>query len=122
MIDERLIKVVSSLTEAAGRTEIALRHIKEAYQQPCCTYRIPAYHALTKTERALAHLKTATDKLVNMPQQRPENPAPELFQKIGTRYISERDIQAAISSGIQTATKELIAKIAALDAPKKGKA
>ena len=47
---------------------------------------------------------------------------PEPFQKIGDRYVLERDLQAAIKSGIETATQELVAKLAALDAPKKGKA
>ena len=66
-------------------------------------------------EKELITVQEQVDKII-------AKESPEPFHKLGDRYISERDIQAAISSGIQTATKELIAKIAALDAPKKGKA
>lgn len=45
---------------------------------------------------------------------------PEPFHKIGNRYIAERDVKATIDNAVRAATEELIAKLAALDAPKKG--
>lgn len=47
---------------------------------------------------------------------------PETFTKIGNRYIAEREVKATIDNAVRAATEELIAKLAALDAPKKGKA
>lgn len=69
-------------------------------------------------ELAEKELQTAQEQAAKIIEEK----APEPFHKLGDRYISEKDIQAAISNGIQTATQELIAKLAALDAPKKGKA
>lgn len=51
-----------------------------------------------------------------------DTPEPETFTKIGNRYIAERDVKATIDNAVRAATEELIAKLAALDAPKKGKA
>ena len=69
-------------------------------------------------ELAEKELQTAQEEAAKIIQKE----SPEPFHKLGDRYISERDIQAAISNGIQTATQELVAKLASLDAPKKGKA
>jgi len=66
-------------------------------------------------EKELLRVQEEINKII-------EKDVPETFHKLGDRYISERDIQAAISSGIQTATQQLIDKLASLDAPKKGKA
>jgi hypothetical protein len=62
-------------------------------------------------------IKRIKERAAKIPKE-----SPEPFHKLGDRYISEKDIQAAISNGIQTATQELVAKLASLDAPKKGKA
>ena len=122
MSDDARHKVVSGLIDAAGRTEIALRQIRETYQgNQCLSFNRPAWHALKKTERAHNHLQTAIQKLVSIPTAKPQTTGPETFLKIGERFVAQREIQAAIQSGIETATQELLTKLAALDAPKKGK-
>lgn len=96
-----------------GSASLALQMAREAHAESQQQL-VRSMRLLLIAEKDLAAAKESAAKIV-------AEESPEPFQKIGDRYISERDVKATIEAGVRAATEDLLAKLAALPPSAKGK-